>query len=288
MVVVGSGFTAFPLKAYTEPERKAFRGSDPRLNFAGGIEKAKARYGVTITSPPAFMTPTAFKTLLNRPGLVVAVAGKLANFPTGHPLRRWQPAFLDFHAVAVVTLGNGKVVWLDPLAPNLYAGDAATVADVADTFARGNYPNDARYMKIGGSMPNIENIPQGYPAGTKLVLEVGSYQGWNYSAGGVKQPFTVTLTKRSSVDTTALVKFVGESAAFYVPRIYVAPTGYRDDAYLVPKSAADPQVVLPPAPPAPDGISPEELAEEKAKSKAEGVAEGAAARDAEWEKHLHP
>ena len=147
MVLVGAGNEDWPLGIYTEAERKAFRGGDPRLNFSGGIAHAKSRYGIAIHTRPRF-SQAELTTALGIPDRVFAVAGKLANFPAGHTLRRWQPSFLDFHAVAVRTRGNGTATWLDPLAPMRFTGDTVSVSDVAEIFARGNFPNDACFMEL--------------------------------------------------------------------------------------------------------------------------------------------
>lgn len=158
MVVVASGFTAFPLGAYTHEERRAFRGSDSRLNFSGGVDAAVARYGVSIVSPAPY-TQAGLQAALATPGKAYAVAGQLANFPAGHPIRRHDPGFTGFHAVCVIPKGNGEVLWLDPLAPMNYAGDTIPAAWVTDTFAITNYPNDARYLPTMVNDVNLKGTP---------------------------------------------------------------------------------------------------------------------------------
>lgn len=158
MVLVASGFTAFPLGAYTHPERVAFRGGDPRLNFSGPVDRAAIRYGVAVTSPTPY-TQAGLQAALATPGAAYAVAGQLANFPAGHPIRRHDPGFTGFHAVCVIPKGNGEVLWLDPLAPMNYAGDTIPAAWVTDIFSITNYPNDARYLPTMVNDVNLKGTP---------------------------------------------------------------------------------------------------------------------------------
>lgn len=151
MVIVASGFTAFPLGAYTVEEARAFRDGDARLNFSGPVEHALSRYGITVQSPAPY-SQTGLREALSTPGRAYAVAGRTANFPAGHSIRRWDPVFAGFHAVCVIPLGGGLCRWLDPLAYTGFAGDTVSVADVVDTFAAGNYPNDARYLPLEDDM----------------------------------------------------------------------------------------------------------------------------------------
>ena len=205
MVIVGSGFSAFPLKPYTEPERKAFRHNDPRLNFAGGVQRARERYGLTVASPTPY-SQGQLRTALSAPGRVFAVAGKLSNFPQGHKLRRWAPNFTGSHAVAVMPLGNGQVLWLDPLAPNLYAGDTVAVTEVADRFCLGNYPNDARYMALGDNAPVSESIATVtlYPDGVRTW----SAKGGNligYRLDGSTKTLQLAAGSTAHADGTATI-----------------------------------------------------------------------------------
>jgi hypothetical protein len=155
MVIVASGFTAFPLGAYTHAERNAFRGGDTRLNFGGPVDRALARYSVNVVSPTPY-SQSGLQAALAARGNAFAVAGRTANFPAGHPIRRWDPTFSGFHAVCVIPFGNGQVLWLDPLAPMGFVGDVIPASDVTNVFALGNYPNDARYLPV--SMVNDVNL----------------------------------------------------------------------------------------------------------------------------------
>ena len=173
MVLVASGFMAFPLGIYTHEERRAFRGGDARLNFAGGVASAAARYGVTIQSPFPY-DQQGLQAALAAPGNAYAVAGRTANFPAGHLIRRWDPAFAGFHAVCVIPQGNGQVLWLDPLAPMGFAGDTVSVTDVTNVFAAGNYPNDARCLPVtlGGDM-TLKGTPLNPIHNRKTTLSAG-------------------------------------------------------------------------------------------------------------------
>lgn len=229
MVVVGSGYTAFPGGIYTEVERKAFRGGDARLNFAGGIEHAKSRYGVTVVSP-APMSMAQLGAALSAPNRVWAIAGKLANFPNGHRLRRWQPSFLDFHAVCVASDASAHLTWLDPLAPNLSDGEGVTIAEVQQ-FGLSNYPNDARYMALGGDMPAATKNA-GPPIGTfkfgpvphALIATWDTKVHYPQPAGA--GPFSVIAAldlKAPNKDPAVAVDIEGHSP----------PLNNRDQVYLV-------------------------------------------------------
>jgi hypothetical protein len=169
MAIVGSGFDAFPLGAYTHAERRAFRGTSAILNFSGPVAAAQARYGITVVRPAPY-SPEELRAALRIPGRVYAVAGRLANYPAGHPRRRWDPTFAGFHAVAVQTFGNDLGRWLDPLAPMGFAGDSIDIDEVVDVFAVGNYPNDARYLPTEVNMKIIG--PYEDLHGTKTTIAV--------------------------------------------------------------------------------------------------------------------
>lgn len=86
MVLKAAGKVSFPLGVNTHAERKAFRKGDPRNNFDGGVERAKERYGVTVKRLPDG-SPAGLRAAVSTTGRSYAIAGKLANFPKGHPLR---------------------------------------------------------------------------------------------------------------------------------------------------------------------------------------------------------
>jgi hypothetical protein len=173
MAIVGSGFDAFPLGAYTHPERRAFRGTSAILNFSGPVAAAQARYGITVVRPAPY-SPEELRAALRIPGRVYAVAGRLANYPAGHPRRRWDPTFAGFHAVAVQTLGDDVGRWLDPLAPMGFAGDSIDVDEVVDVFAVGNYPNDARYLEVAEDAMKLQGTPVTPLQNKKVTVRKGT------------------------------------------------------------------------------------------------------------------
>lgn len=65
------------------------------------------------------------------PGMAAAAQGSMGAFPTGHPLRRFDPPFASFHDVLVIRLdATDRVWWDDPLAPNgTYRGQWVSKAD---------------------------------------------------------------------------------------------------------------------------------------------------------------
>jgi hypothetical protein len=260
MVLAGAG-VKFPLGLNTDAEYLAFRGGSGVLNFAGGVAAALTRYGVRVNSPTPY-TQAGLAAALARPGFVFAVAGKLSNFPVGHPRRRWAPSFTGFHAVAMVTLGGGQVQWLDPMAPRNFAGDTIPVAEVVNVFAASNYPNDARWMPLaagGTNMPVIESM-QGYPDGAVIRFQHGkAYQFFAFDpATGARSSWSWTAPATGNLDvpTEALVDLTGEGPAHFIPKIYTAPSGWHTNAYLPTGYEA---VTLPP-PPATGGITPAQAA----------------------------
>ena len=206
MLCVGAGNTKWPLGVYTDAELLAFNGGSTVFNFSGGVAAAKSRYGITIQSPTPY-SQSQLLAALNIPGRVYGIAGKLANYPAGHARRRWAPTFEGFHAVAVVTLGGGKAIWLDPMAPMRFAGDTIDIIEVANTFALGNYPNDARYVE-GGDMTTIVNATQflgldGKPAVRTVSFKPGTYTA--YRLDGTTKPYTLAAASSASSDARCTI-----------------------------------------------------------------------------------
>lgn len=273
MVVAASGFTAFPLGLNTHPERVAFRGGDPRLNFAGGVDRAKARYGITIQSPAPY-SKEGLRAALMQSGRAYAIAGRTANFPAGHTLRRWDPTFSGTHAVAYIPDGLGVGQWLDPLAPMGYAGQNVTVSQVVDTFCTGVFPNDARFLTLGDAMPKIDLIS--YPDGphTCNIPAGGTVQGWSDTAL-VK---TQTFPTGSSFPADCQVKITspqpptgifyhctaGTFAGLYVPEPHAVDAG----PVLIDPANCPPLAIPEPTPPVP---APVDVATAKAVLLAAGI-----------------
>ncbi len=137
MCLVHGGWVRYPLGIYTAQEREALERSDNQPDETGAdipdlIVAVRRRYGLTITESRSEGLTAALATT----GIALAIQGRLSNLPAGHAQRRWDPDFTGSHMVCVLTGGAGRNVWLDPLAPNKFAGDM--VADsVVMTYARG-------------------------------------------------------------------------------------------------------------------------------------------------------
>jgi hypothetical protein len=137
--IIYGGYTKFPLGIYTVDERNALERSDNRTpedqgaTFPDTDVAISRRYGLKMHILPD-NTDATLRAALSKPGYAFALAGQLSNLPDGDYLRRHQPTYTGGHALCVITLGNGKVLWLDPLAPAKYAGDTTTV-DKAMLFA---------------------------------------------------------------------------------------------------------------------------------------------------------
>lgn len=149
MVLVAAGFTRFPLGIYTPDERNALDAVSDRPANTGDtlpdIDRAvERRYGVQMHKLPV-TTTAALAAELAKPGRAYLLTGQLKFYPPGDPLRRWDPLYEGGHAVCVVPLGEGTVRWLDPLAPNRFAGDTIT-PQAAAQFAWTDW--EARYLAL--------------------------------------------------------------------------------------------------------------------------------------------
>ena len=150
MVLVHGGFRDFPEGAFTAEERNALEKADDHPNHVGANHTItdvaiKRRYGVTMRQPPnGRWTAAELRAELSTVGRAYAIAGKFTDLPTSPlNLRRHDPGFTGPHDVCVIPLGNGRVRWLDPLAPMGFAGDVIDV-DVVVRYAF--KPNDARWL----------------------------------------------------------------------------------------------------------------------------------------------
>lgn len=71
------------------------------------------------------------------PGIVAGVQGGFRLFSRSHRLRRWDTNFLGGHSGTMIRVdGQQRVWWLDPLAPNSYAGEWMSFAEVR-AYVRG-------------------------------------------------------------------------------------------------------------------------------------------------------
>lgn len=127
MALVYGGFTKFPLGIYTAAEREALERSDNQPDETGASQvditvAVKRRYGVSLRT-----VPEPLAVALTKVGRAITLAGSNGNLPKGHALRRWDPGFTGGHSITVVTLGGGKVLWLDPEAPWKHSGDVVPI-----------------------------------------------------------------------------------------------------------------------------------------------------------------
>lgn len=126
MTLVYGGLTSFPFGIYSVAEREALERSDDQPNETGAslidlTTAVKRRYNLNLVAPPE-----ALAVALTKTGRAYVLQGTPANLPAGHTLRRHDPSFTGGHAVCVVPIGWGYSLWLDPLAPNKYAGELVT------------------------------------------------------------------------------------------------------------------------------------------------------------------
>lgn len=162
MVLIAGGWTRFPLGIYTPEERNALDEASTRPENTGDmladVDGAVAkRYGVRLHAAPV-TTTAALAAELAKPGRAYILAGSLGHFEPGHHLRRWQPLFTGGHAACVVS--GPMCRFLDPLAPNKYAGDPVTPA-VAAQFAWQNW--ECRYLVEGELAPEVADTATAAP-----------------------------------------------------------------------------------------------------------------------------
>lgn len=144
MCLVYGGKLSYPLGIYTALEREALERSDGRPDEEGGTpsdadEAIQKRYGLSMHIPTEASLGEV--TIVGR---ALSVGGRLANFPVGHRLRRYAPAYLGGHRICYIPISRLSGTWLDPLAPWLYAGEQVTLAEVG-LFAKGRAASDLRY-----------------------------------------------------------------------------------------------------------------------------------------------
>lgn len=151
MTLIYAGYTNFPEGIYTSAEREVFESSDDRKDETGAtlpdIELAtQRRYGKAYHQLPDDY-PNTLASFLGTEGYAFIIQGQWndALVPRTHWLRRWQPSYTGGHAVCVVTLGGGKVLWLDPMATDQYSGDVTDVATVMKFAWKGRAYS--RYLK---------------------------------------------------------------------------------------------------------------------------------------------
>lgn len=172
MVLVAAGFTRFPLGIYTPEERNALDASSTNQPNTGDlladIDGAVAkRYGVAMHRLP-ITTTAALAAELSKPGRAYLLAGSLGHYPADDPLRRWQPKYEGGHAVCVLPVAGGQVHWLDPLAPNQYAGDLISATKAAQ-FAWQNW--EGRYLALG-ELATVADTATATPSETDMTTTI--------------------------------------------------------------------------------------------------------------------
>ena len=128
---------SYPLGIYTVAEREALERSDDQPNETGAslddlILAVKRRYAITLTKN----APSSLSTWLAKDDIALVVQGLMGNLSTEGGLRRWDPSFTGAHSVCVVNLPGDRYIWLDPLAPNKFAGDVVVKRQIL-RFAEG-------------------------------------------------------------------------------------------------------------------------------------------------------
>ncbi len=186
------GGQEFPYGAYTSRERDAFDAAH-EPDFPGGgatfpicDSGSNRRYGRVLRRIPDG-SRIGLTNELRKTGQALAIAGSFRQFPSGHPIRRWQPSFTGGHAVTVVNDGQGSLLWLDPLAPDGHPGDRVSINDVL-LFAW--YPSDARVATKDEFGPMYIDVPpEHWAAGDiKFVTDAGIMGGYNTPDGKAFRP----------------------------------------------------------------------------------------------------
>ena len=140
----------FPAGMYSNNERHGLATQDgladhTGANFVAVGNAVKARYGVTLHAES--WSSSQLESALSVAGKAYAVAGSEARHPAGAAL--WDPYFKGAHAVCMVPLGTTKVLWLDPLAPDRYAGDQVAVSEAVAWAAALHATHDPRWLAAG-------------------------------------------------------------------------------------------------------------------------------------------
>jgi len=157
MGLVHGGKVDYALGIYSVAEREALERSDDQPNETGAslddlVLAIKRRYGIALTKIGVeFMADRHGRT-----DLAFIIQGVNGNLPAGHPQRRWDPTFTGGHCVTVIPTGNGTHVrWLDPLAPNKFAGDTVAWTTVMKWI--GNMPSQIT-VRMGAYAPPAPKV----------------------------------------------------------------------------------------------------------------------------------
>lgn len=177
--LVWAGYGGFPRGAYTGAERDAFTELEDAV--AAGITAPNGRryssraswrsagqpmfpllrgaslkrYGVSMAQLPD-LSLSGHRAVLSGGTNALILPGSLGRLPVGDRLRRWQPSYTGGHMITVIALGGGRVWWLDPLAPDGYAGEEASV-DEALAFAWRTDTHYVQHLQLGQEGHDVIN-----------------------------------------------------------------------------------------------------------------------------------
>ena len=153
MGLVHGGKVDYALGIYSVAEREALERSDDQPNETGAslddlVLAIKRRYGIALTKIGVeFMADRHGRT-----DLAFIIQGVNGNLPAGHSQRRWDPTFVGPHCLTIVPTGDGTTVtWLDPEAPNKFAGDKVAWTTVMKWI--GNMPSQITVRKDAYAPP---------------------------------------------------------------------------------------------------------------------------------------
>lgn len=213
--LVFGGKRTYKLGIYTAAEREALERSDNQPDETGAslddlIVAVKTRYGIQWAKSAVELLDQHHA----RTDLAFVIQGRNGNLAAGHRLRRWDPDFTGAHAVTIIPSADGqRVTWLDPLAPNRYAGD--TVEWVTVMRWIGSMP----FMVIVREDAYAPPKPLAYTlhvAAHALVLiasvtPTGKISGWTSRRWGPTAstaPCRKPVVKKGTIRGEALVAYV--------------------------------------------------------------------------------
>lgn len=231
---------------YTQKQRELLEVVfDESQDLGASDAKSVQVYGVKLRQPSVTSSKIAF---LNRPGTGFCLTG------TGSPVGAQAGTFT--HEIFAICTGLGMMAVYDPLLPEGAQPRTMTVAALA-AWVRGIAPYQAREVRLnefaGGADAVIESL-NGYADGTVIRFEHGKqYQFFSYegaNGGRVSWAWTAPATGNLDVPCEARVDLSGEGPAYFLPKIYTAPSGSHTNAYLPTQYAPTGPVF--PAPPATD------------------------------------
>jgi hypothetical protein len=210
MVLVAAGKVDYPLGIYTRAECNALEEHDTRpddtgATFADTDLAVLNRYGVAMHYEGRISSAT-LRTRLGTAGRAYCLAGLNANLPNG--VTNWDTGFAGAHAVCVIPQGSGSVLWLDPLAPDRFAGESVAVEEVVSWAASLNGDShDPRYMALGELA--LEDDPlQWMDDATPYLARVYLTAGQQIRSGPVMSSGNVSITLEAPYTATVVCKVI--------------------------------------------------------------------------------